>query len=1112
MLQFILGKSGTGKTTLIYEKIKELAEAGNDKILMLVPDQSSFETEKAFLDILGAKRSKNVKVFGFSRICRYVFEQTSNLPQNVIDNGTRAVIMSIALEQLTEKLKLLKSKNTKSLTEVMLQTLSDCKKNNISTDMLYKASERVADTTLKTKLYETALVLDTFDALVSQSYIDPLDDLTRLFNILSENNIFKDYNIFIDSFSGFTSQQLKVLRFLIPDSNYTCVALTLDPFTDGREEVFATSQATYKNLKNLAKKDFVDIKAPIKLTECMRFTENELSTLESCIFRNDFTPENGNPENIILYSADDTYSECEFVARQIKKLVIEENYLYSDISVICHDTDPYDGILNVVFDKYEIPYFMDTHKDIEVKPVVRFVNSLFRIVLDNFERDDVISLLKTGLTQNTSDEISLFENYLYVWNINNSAFKNEFTQNPKGFAQTFSERDTKTLKIVEKVRKSIVEPVLKFKESTKDITGREITAELYSLFCEMNVQKSLTDMYDILESGEEKGLGAEQIRIWNMLMEVLDKTVAVTGDMKLSLKRYYELLSIQMSAIELSQIPQTLDSVTVTTAQRVRISKQKVSFLIGCVDGVFPAIPHCSGVFSAFELKILSLNEIKLTEDFSDLADLETFMAYCCMTSPSKKLYMTYYASDLLGTPYNPSIIFEETRKAFPDIVLLDKADFDSRKDSMYAVQPAFEEYAKSLSENKAELNGLGDYFKSDERYSSKSQAVQRSLDKTPFKIENPENASNLFGDNLRISASQIEKFNLCRFSYFCNYGLNIRERRKAEINPMEYGTLVHYILEKFFTRYDKEVYSEMNDAEVKDFTDNSLQCYIEEYLGGSDTKTKSFLYKLNILSENVFILLKHIVKELSQSDFYVSDCELKIGSDIPSYTVKLPTGQNIAVCGYVDRVDIMEKDGVKYLRVIDYKTGSKQFKLSDILYGLNLQMLLYLHSINQNSSEKYGEITPAGILYMPSTVPVISAETSITEEKIESEIDKSLRMNGLILNDVKLIKGMDKTESGKYIPAKIKLDTAVSERSIASLEEFGKIFKKLDMTVAQMGKDLYSGKIQASPAKGAHDACEYCPYDSVCAYRMSEPVNTFDVKNEEVYEKIENELKGGEE
>ncbi len=1112
MLRFILGKSGTGKTTYIYEKIKELVQQGNDKIIMLVPDQSSFDTEKAFLEILGAKKSKLVKVFGFSRMCNYVFEQSSNLPKNVIDNGTRAVIMNIALEQLTEKLKLLKSKNTKSLTDIMLQTLSDCKKNSISTTMLYNASRNVTDETLKTKLYETALILDTFEALVSQSYIDPLDDLTRLYNILSENNIFQDYTVFVDSFSGFTSQQMKVLRLLISDCTEINVALTLDPETDGREDVFKTSNETYRKLKNIAKQDFVDIKAPIKLTECKRFLNDELITLESCIFRNDFTPQSENSENIMLYSADDTYSECEFVARQIKRLVIEENYLYSDISVICHDTEPYEGILNVVFDKYKIPYFMDIHKDIEVKPVIRFVNSLFRVVLDNFERDDVISLLKTGLTRNSSEEISIFENYLYVWNINNSAFIEEFTHNPRGFTDKFSEVDKTTLAIAEKVRKSIVEPVVKFKEAIKDKNGREITSELYNLFCQMEVQKSLSDMYDTLEKAETKGLGAEQIRIWNLLMEALDKTAAVTGEMRLSPKRYYELLSIQISSIEFAQIPQTLDSVTVTTAQRVRLSKQKVSFLIGCVDGVFPSVPHCSGVFSSFELKILSLNEIKLQDDFSDLADLETFMAYCCMTSPSQKLFISYYASDLLGTPYNPSVIFDETRKSFPDIIMLDKADFNAHKDSMYAVQPAFEEYAKSLAENNIELDGLKEYFSTDDHYSSKSDAVHRALDKSPFKIENPENSEKLFGENLRISASQIEKFNLCRFSYFCNYGLNIKERIRAEINPMEYGTLVHYILEKFFTIYDKSQYSLMSDEDITSFTDATLHTYIEEYFGGRESKAKSFLYKVRILSQNVIILLKHIIKELSQGDFYVADCELRIDSDIPSYTVKLPTGQNIAVCGSVDRVDIMEQDGEKFVRVIDYKTGSKQFKLSDILYGLNLQMLLYLYSIAQNGTLKYGSVTPAGILYMPSTVPIISAEASITEEKIESEIDKSLRMNGLLLDEIKVIKGMDKSETGTYIPVKIKADTPVSERSLATLEQFGKIFKKLDMIVAEMGRELYSGNIQASPAKGAHDACEYCPYDSVCAYRMSMPKNTFDVKNDIVYEEIEKELKGGEE
>lgn len=1110
MLRFILGKSGTGKTTYIYNKASELAKSGNDKILMLVPDMSTFETEKAFLNILGARLSKNIKVFGFSRLCRFVFEQTSNRPQNVIDSGTRAVIMNIALEQLTEKLKLLKTKNTKSLTEIMLQTLSDCKKNSISIDTLYEVSKNVENETLKTKLYETALILDTFDAILSQSYVDPLDDLTRLYNILLENNIFDGYTVFVDSFSGFSAQQLKVLRLIMSQSDSIFVSLTLDPESDGREEVFATSQSTYKTLKNIAKSDSIDIKTPVKLAENKKFSNRELSLLEKSAFRNSITPDLKNPENIILYQASDRYEECEFVARQIKHMIIDEKYLYNDISVICHDTEPYNGIINTVFEKYEIPYFMDAHSDIEVKPVVRLVNSIFRIFLDNFERDDVISLLKTGLTTNSPQEISFFENYTYIWNINNSAFKSEFTLNPRGFSSTFSDKDKKTLETVEMVRKSIVEPLLDFGESIKNKNGREITELLYKLLTDLKVQDALNSMYDELENGVEKGLGAEQIRVWNFLMEAFDKTVAVIGDTPVSPKRYYELLSVQISSIELMQIPQTIDSVTITTAQRVRISKQKVTFLIGCIDGEFPAVPHCSGVFSSFELKMLSLNDLKLSEDFSDLADLETFMAYSCMTSPSEKLYVTYPAADLLGTPYNPSVIFEEIRKTFPNIIMLDKADFNRKKDSMYALQPAFEEYARSLSQNKTELKTLGDFFATDNSYSSQYNAVHRSIENTPFRIENPENAEKLFGDNLHISASQIEKFSLCRFAYFCNYGLNIRERRRAEINPMEYGTLVHYILEKFFSSFKKSEYSTMSDDDLREYICSVLSEYIEQYFGGAESRTKAFLYNLKVLSDNVFILLKHIVSELSQSDFDVADCELKIGDDIPAYTVKLPDGHNIAVCGSVDRVDVMEKDGEKYLRVIDYKTGTKKFKLSDILYGLNLQMLLYLYSIKLNGAEKYGEITPAGILYMPATVPVVSAQAELSDDKIDTEIDKALKMNGLLLDDVSVIRGMDKSDSGKYIPVKIKLDTAVSERSIANLEQFGKIFKKLENTVADMGKELYKGNIQASPAKGAHDACEYCPYDSVCAYRMSNPINTFDVTNDEVYSSIDDEIKNG--
>lgn len=153
----------------------------------------------------------------------------------------------------------------------MLQTVSDLKKSSVTSDELRSASMLVCDETLKTKLNETALISDTFDALVSQSYIDPMDDLTRLNDILLKNNVLRDYTIIFDGFSGFTMQQLKVVRNLIRDCTATYFTLTLDPLTDGSEEVFATSQQTYKILKEYAKRDGVDIKAPIKLTDLHRF-------------------------------------------------------------------------------------------------------------------------------------------------------------------------------------------------------------------------------------------------------------------------------------------------------------------------------------------------------------------------------------------------------------------------------------------------------------------------------------------------------------------------------------------------------------------------------------------------------------------------------------------------------------------------------------------------------------------------------------------------------------------------------------------------------------------------------------------------------------------------
>lgn len=1092
MLQFILGRSGFGKTSFIYNKIKEMVLSGEDKIIMLVPDQSTFETEKSLFELLGAQHSKSVSVFGFLSFCRSVFEQTANNPKNVIDDGTRAMIMSVALEQLTDRLTLLNADKNRGISDLMISTLKECKKGGVSPDMLRAAAENINDDTVKQKLNESALIFDAFSAIVSQSYIDPLDDIDRVHNILLENNdLFSGYTLFIDSFSGFTAQQLKLIRLMLNRCESTYIALTLDPENGQSEDVFATCNDTYKKLKAIANKDFINIKSPVKLTECTRFNNDELKTLEAFAFRSR-KPKvcfDGQPDNIRIYQASDSYDECEYAARQIKRLVIDEGYLYSDISVICHETDNYSGILDVIFDKYEIPYFMDVRKDADIKPVIRFVNSVFRMILDNFEREDILSLLKTGLTKNSDDAVRDFESYVYIWNTNNSAFKNEFAQNPRGFAEELTANDEKTLASAESVRKSVIEPVTRFKADIKDKTGREISTSLYNLLEEMGVPAALKKIYDDFCETDEPDFAAEQIRIWELLMDALDKTVAVIGDMRLSPRRYYELLLTQIHSIDFAEIPRKLDCVTVTTAQRVRISSRKAAFVIGCNDGVFPAAPKGTGLFSPYEQKLLMLNDLNFTEDYSSIANLEAYMAYCCITSVSDKLFVSYPTVDLKGDKYKPSQIIDEVAEAFPKIAVLDKTELiDSACcDSMLAVKPAFEWYARSISGGK-ELAGLREFFENDTAFKPKAEALDRAVKKAPFKIEDKKNAELLFGGEMHISASQIEKFSNCPFSYFCNYGLRIRERYRAEINPMEYGTLVHYILEMFFTRYSKSEYSQMGDDEINAFINDTLSDYTLNYFGGEENKTRAFMYELKVLSGNVFLLLRHIIEELSQSDFDVSDCELNIANDIPEYTVRLKNGRTVSIRGSVDRVDVMEQNGVKFLRVIDYKTGPKDFKLSDVLYGVNLQMLIYLHSIDVTGRQKYGEIVPSAVLYMPAAIPPIAAD-NLSDDMVKKELNKKLKMNGVVLDNSIVLHGMDKTDNATYIPVKLAFDRRQALSRLTN-DEFDAVFNKLDITIANMGNRLYDGKIEASPLKGAYDGCDYCPYDSVCAYRRSEPRN----------------------
>ncbi len=1080
MLQFIFGTSGTGKTTYAKNLLAQLRQNGNNKLLMLVPEQSSFATESSFLDILGPKDSRDILVFGFSRLCNYVFNQTGNNSTNVIDDGVRCIIMSKTLDEVSDNLTLFNSKNThKSTLDLMIHSLKECKKDNITPDMLTSVAELVEEESLKLKLNTTALVLEAYEAIIKNTYIDPLDDLNKLVDILACNKLFEDYTLVIDSFSGFTYQQLQVLEVLMKQCKDTYITLNLDN-NNSYLEIFETTARTKRAIKRIASSNGIQINPHIVLNEQYRFNDDALKFVQNNVFRYSNVNYTSDTDAVRTFVADNIYSEVEFVATNIKKLVVENDYSYNDIAVVTRDISKYIGVLDSCMEKLDIPYFMDIPQDIYTRPIVRFLICALDFVNFNFDRDKLLLLLKTGLMNLTELEIADFENYIYMWDIDRKNLTKEFIDNPSGFS-SFTDADKEKLASIENTRKQIIIPFENFAKTCKNATGLQITKAFYKLFEDFSIPDTIIKLYDNLEAQGLVFEANEEVRIYNLIIETFDKLVAVICDDRLDLKKYKEYLDYKLQDISISDIPRYQDQVSVATADRVRLNSAKAVFVIGAIDGEFPSVPKTAGIFTENERRLLINNKLPLTDSLEDLTCHEKFLAYCVLTSASDKLFVTSYTSDYAGNSYTPSEIIAEVTSLFPDSIRVKMADFNPFSNLMSEKQ-ALEVLSKNYKENTPEVSSLKQYFNGT-NYNILLENIDSVIENKPVKLYDKQNAENLFSKNLHISASQLEKFNLCAFQYFCSYGLRVNEKRKASIDAMQFGNVVHHFMEVFLKSHSKDALNLLSDDEIKTSIDTTLNEYAEENFGGLSNKSNSFLNLYERLKSNIFILTKEIIKQLATSDFKPTDFELSIGKngDIPEYRVNIDVDKSVSVMGYIDRVDTMRKtDDEVYVRVIDYKTGNKVFKLSEILYGINMQMLIYLKALVSNGKDYYGKnLVPTGILYMPSFTSEIDADSSTTDDDITKELDKNFMMNGLILDDDFVLNSMD--AECKSIKLKRKAKESVFSESFANSIQFEYIFAHIDNVLKDMGRELLDGNISPVPLKGVVNGCKYCPYDSVC-------------------------------
>ncbi len=1075
----VFGRAGYGKTEYVFNGIKNAIDNGCRDILLITPEQFSFAAERKLLNLLGEADIRYVDNSSFKRISDSIKSIYPSADLKPLSKGGKVILMMRAVDMVKDNLQLFsKHLDTINFVSSIIKIYDEMKSCNLTADEIMELSQNIENTALKKKLADICLIMCAYELQLKGKYIDSANELTRLYNLLIGENYFKDKEIFIDGFNGFVAQEYKILELIIKEAkNVTITLCTDEPESNDSFNLFGYVNNSAKIITKIANKSGVEISNEF-LTTNYRAQNTQMLAIEKNIFTENSTALNDN--NVQIYCAKDISDECTQLARNIKKL-LRNGCRASDIAVITRDIDKYRDELSVTFKKYQIPFYNDERQPIKNQPLVVFIEYLLRCINYSLRSDDILSLAKTGLISVSNQEINELENYVFLWNINGMKWSKPFENSTKGFVSELSNDDRSRLERINETRKKIIEPILDFKNKIKKADATQICTQIYYTLLKFQVDKNIVAIANELSRLNKNILAQEQGRVWDLVMEILDQIQQIIASDKINLKDFAKIFSLVISTEDLGSLPSGIDNIQFGQADRIRPDNPRAVFILGANEGEFPQNASSGGLLSESDRRILLENDFKLYS-YGEIMNLqERYFAYMACSSAKEQLYISYISgsdgdnspSEIVTSVKNILNVRELSIADIPDIELIE------------TYENAFELMSERYMYNTPFYSSLKEYFKNDSRFSSISNLVENK----DIQINNTDTATELFKYNMYVSASRVEDFYNCAFRYFCKFGLNARPRKKAEIDPMQRGTLIHYVLEMILSTVGSKTLSTMTESEITALVDKFTNEFFVTQMGNVSDLSVRFNYNYKRLSKLIYSVVIHLAQEFSHSDFEVKAFELNIDKDgkVKPEILQLDDGGTIQIRGSIDRVDTYEQNGERFVRVVDYKSGNKSFNLNDIMHGLNLQMFIYLFSLCEDkTSDLTG--TPAGVLYMHSSRGVFNyTSKSSAQSSVAGEESASFKMKGIVLDDENgdIAAAMENELLGKYIPVKVKKDGTLTGK-LATLEELGLMHKKINSLVAQMGMALHNGKIAHNPVKDKNhsNTCQYCDYADVCANR----------------------------
>ena len=1067
---------------------------------LIVPEQQALQTESETIGILPKDAPLYFEVSNFSRFANSAFRTLGGISREYLDRTKRTVLMWQTLKALSPVLNMTKSRREISvgMVDKAIRAVVKMQSCAITPEALceLEGDERISENgRLKSKISDLSLIMAHYRDLLRQRYNETGDDISELCSLVSENpDYLANTDIYFEGFTSFTEPQYKLIELLSARARVHVVLTIPRLFGDSVE--FGEARAVRERLKRGARLANTSILE--KRVDSPRSTANpvlrEYCELLWQSFGTASEPtDESERETLRIFEGQSPYDAADFLAADIRRKV-EGGWRYKDFAVICRDADAYSGILSSALETQGIPAFLSLGRNIESFEAIKLINAAYRVLMKDFDAGAVLSYAKCSLCGVSRGACDEFEEYIHTWQLNNSRFYDEVLWNasPRGMVAV-SDGDREALLRINETRKKICEPLIYLSECEKDAkTVSERARALFDFLNKISLEEAIWAQSRELLKVSEESLAKDNLRLWKIICDSLDMLCETVGDMEISREGFLNLLSVAFSAGKVSKIPAHVDEITIGSADILRLGEKKHVYLFGVNNGEFPKKIQDNSYFTEREKLTISNAGLNLSPESEIEYSKELFSFSRAFSYATDSVTLIYTKS---GADFAKS----ERAPVIDRLIEISGGNLKIRKIS--ELSPL-----DFIHTEKSVLSSLGRL--ADIEYKSVFDLFSNEKERELWKIADTdiqnsslslskESLSEIYEGDALLSQSRLEKYNSCPLLYFCSYNLGLKESERVKFGADSVGSFVHSILENFFLEIKEKGY-DIKSLDLK-MQENMVRRHAAAYIneireGGSFIETKRAEVMIERLTKSTMPIVRGLCDEFSECDFVPSYFELGIGKGkneiSPSaITYETESGKRIRIAGIIDRVDTYEKDGDVYVRVVDYKTGQKEFSPRDLDNGENLQMFLYLKAICDTKNERFredlglkdgGKIIPAGVIYVKTDLSDTTV-SSQDENEVMSAVLKKQSRKGMILNDPVSIGAMNKD----YIPVRLTTKGEPYETSrdkLYTAEGWEEIQDKVENSVLRIFGSMESGDVSSRPnKKGKKSPCEYCPYKPIC-------------------------------